>query len=93
MTEATYRIPDEVMVAELEGEAVLLHMETKRYYRLNETGAWILEGLRDGLDREGLVEHLVGEFRVAPEEAAEELDDFLERLVERELVDLVDGPR
>ena len=36
-----YTASPEVLAAHLEGEAVLLHMDTKDYFRLNDTAAWV----------------------------------------------------
>ena len=37
----THRVPEDVLAAHLDGEAVLLHMDTKNYYRLNATAAHV----------------------------------------------------
>ncbi|QII11529.1 hypothetical protein KsCSTR_21500 [Candidatus Kuenenia stuttgartiensis] len=52
MLELNYRVtPDpDVVITELEGkEAVLLHLGTKMYFTLNETGLWIWQMLSSGL--------------------------------------------
>jgi hypothetical protein len=81
-----YTIPDDVLSAHLEGEAVLLNVETKHYYRLNDTAAHVFEGLERGLDRDALLADLRATFDVAPDVAAAELDRLLGELVERGLV-------
>lgn len=87
MSEASrWRVPDEVLAAEMEGEAVLLHMETKDYFCLNETAAAVWKGLGRGLDREGLVGLLLDEFEVERPTAEAELDRLLAELEERGLV-------
>ncbi len=77
--------PD-VLEAELAGEAVLLHLGTKRYFQLNSTGAVIWAGVRDGLPRADVVARLVTEFDAPPDEAERELDRLLDELRERGLV-------
>ena len=84
--ETRYSVPGEVLAAHLEGEAVLLHMETKEYFRLNATAACVWKGLERGLDRQGLVDELCANFEVEPGPAAEELDRLLEELRARHLV-------
>ena len=87
MTHATrYTVPDEVLAAHLEGEAVLLHMDTKDYYRLNATAACVWKGLERGMDREALVGELVSTFDVEPGTAAEAVDQLLGDLVSRRLL-------
>src|SRR5438876_962702 len=57
-------IPDHVLAAHLQGEAVLLDLETKRYYRLNETAARIWKGLEQSLAPDQITDILVAEFDV-----------------------------
>jgi hypothetical protein len=82
----THRVPEDVLAAHLEGEAVLLHMDTKNYYRLNATAAHVFRGLERGLGREALLDGLCGEFEVEREVAAAELDRLLGDLATRGLV-------
>ena len=62
--QAPSRIRDDVLTAQLQGEAVLLDLQTKRYYRLNATGAMIWKGVQDLLDSHAIVDALVREFEV-----------------------------
>jgi hypothetical protein len=82
----THRVPEDVLAAHLDGEAVLLHMDTKNYYRLNATAAHVFRGLERGLGREALLDGLCAEFDVARETAAAELDRLLDELAERGLL-------
>jgi len=84
--ETRYTVPADVLTAHLEGEAVLLHMETKDYFRLNATAACVWKGLERGLDRRGLVDELCASFEVEPDAAGEELDRLLGELKSRNLV-------
>jgi hypothetical protein len=87
MTEIpTHRVPEDVLAAHLEGEAVLLHMDTKNYYRLNATAAHVYRGLERGLGREALLDGLCAEFEVERDTAARELDRLLAELGDRGLV-------
>lgn len=81
-----YRVSDDVMTAHLEGEAVLLDLASKRYYRLNETSAVIWNGIERGLDFHGLLEELVQRFEVERSQAEAELARALAELEERELI-------
>jgi hypothetical protein len=82
----THRVPDDVLAAHLEGEAVLLHMDTKNYYRLNATAAAVYKGLEQGLGRDALVDDLCAHFEVERDVAAAEVDRLLRELAERGLV-------
>lgn len=83
---APYRVPDDVLAAHLEGEAVLLHMDSKNYYRLNATAAAVYKGLERGLGRDALVDDLLAQFEVERDVAAAEVDRLLRELAERGLV-------
>ncbi|HEY0023504.1 MAG TPA: PqqD family protein [Longimicrobium sp.] len=81
-----YCVPDDVLAAHLEGEAVLLHMDTKDYYRLNATAAVVFKGLERGLGRAALVDDLCAQFEVERADAAPAVDSLLAELAERRLV-------
>lgn len=57
-------VDEEVLTAHLDGEAVLLHMHSKRYYRLNETGQRIWRLLEEGLAADAIAARLVEEYEV-----------------------------
>lgn len=81
------QVAKNVYAAQLAGEAVILHLDTKRYYRLNATGAEVWKGIEAGEDREALVARLVREFAVERGVAATEVDRLLDRLREARLVE------
>ncbi|MBB4635668.1 PqqD family protein [Longimicrobium terrae] len=80
-----YKVPEDILAAHLEGEAVLLNMETKNYYRLNETAAVVFKGLERGLGREALVDDLCAKFDVERADAAEAVEALLADLAARGL--------
>lgn len=88
--EQEYRVPDDVLAAHLDGEAVLLHMDTKDYYRLNATAAAVFKGLERGLGRDALVDDLCAQFEVERADAAAAVDGLLAELAERRLVSPAD---
>jgi hypothetical protein len=61
-------------------EAVLLHLETKRYYSLNETGARLWELLQTGTSPTGMAEALQEEYIVAGAQALTAVQAFLGEL-------------
>ena len=66
---------------------VILDFDSLQVYSVNDTGKCLVEALRDGVeDHEGLVRRLVEELEVEPEEAASDVDLFVEELA-RSLVD------
>lgn len=80
-------VSKDVLTAHLEGEAVLLHLETKQYYRLNETGAFIWKCFERGLDTTATAARLIEEFDVDTATAETELQRVLAELRARHLVE------
>ena len=78
--QAPSRIRDDILTAQLQGEAVLLDLQTKRYYRLNATGARIWKGVQDLLPPHEIVDALVREFEVDRATAQAETERALEDL-------------
>lgn len=64
MTAPVRKVSTEVMTAHLEGEAVLLHLGTKAYFKLNDTAAEIWKGLEAGESNDALVARLTAAFEV-----------------------------
>lgn len=85
--------PDpEVVVTELDGkEAVLLHLDTKMYFTLNETGLRIWQMLSSGLTAGEISEIIQNEFDVLPEKARESVLNLIHELIREKLVKVVDG--
>ncbi|MGB7212973.1 MAG: PqqD family protein [Gemmatimonadales bacterium] len=73
----------DILTAHLEGEAVLLHLGTKAYFKLNATAAAIWKGIEAGDDEATLLKRLVRDFVVEPEEARKELQRTVAGLRER----------
>lgn len=63
----------DVVVAHLDEESVLLHVGTRRYFRLNGTAAAIWRGIEAGADEAALVDSLVARFEVDRDEAEREV--------------------
>ncbi|HEX9705184.1 MAG TPA: PqqD family protein [Gemmatimonadales bacterium] len=72
-------------------EAVVLHLATRRYFTVSETGLDILEALQAEETAETLTALLVARYDVTPQAAAESVQAFLDRCVGSELV-LVESP-
>ncbi len=93
MLELNHKVrPDsDVVLTELENkEAVLLHLKTKMYYSLNETGLRIWQLLNDGLTLNEISERLQQEFDVTPERAKESVVNLIDELITEKLVEVMD---
>lgn len=81
------KVSADVLTAHLEDEAVLLHLKSKRYFRLNETGAAVWKCLERGLDRAAIVASLTEEFDVDSDTALAEVDRIIADFDSKELLD------
>ncbi len=68
------------------GEGVLVDLNTKRYYTLNETAALIWRALEQGQDAEEIVRQLTERYDVTAEHAAASLEQTLSTLRSRQLL-------
>ena len=79
--------PDsDVIVTELDGEAVLLNLDTKLYFSLNATGVTIWKLLGEGLTLGQIGERLFQEYDVTPEKAQQCVIDLVDQLNDEKLV-------
>ena len=81
-----YTVSESVLTAHLDGEAVLLHMDSKRYFRMNPTASYVWKGLEAGMERNALLASLGTHFEVEPRVAEVELDRLLGELLTLELI-------
>ena len=84
--DGTPKVSPDVLAAHLEGESVLLHLGSKEYFRLNDTGAAIWKALERGLDEADIVAGLTREFDVDADTAAAEVRRTLGELRARGLL-------
>lgn len=74
-----------------DGSAVLLHLDNKFYYSLNETGSFMWQQIEKNHGSMGvsqLVQSLCEQFEVGPEQAVQDVNDFLDDLSREGLVEV-----
>jgi hypothetical protein len=81
-----YRAIPEALVATLSDGAVLLHLQTKRYFSLNETGTRIWELVQATADEESIVATMIREYEVEEATARAEVRRILDELIEAQLI-------
>ncbi len=54
---------------------------------LNETGAFLFELLQKGAEREELIEKMLEEYEVSPEKAASDIDIFIQKVKEADVLE------
>lgn len=78
---------DHVVFTDFEGgEGVLVDLNTKRYYTLNETAALIWRALERGDGPEEIVRQMTEAYDVTPEHAARSLEQTISTLRARQLL-------
>lgn len=81
-----YRAIAEALVATLSDGAVLLNLQTKRYFSLNETGTRIWEMVQQTADEESIIATLLNEYDVEEPMARSEVRRILDELIEAQLI-------
>jgi hypothetical protein len=81
-----YRAVPEALVATLSDGAVLLNLQTKRYFSLNETGTRIWAMVQESSSEEEMVSTLLDEYEVDDAVARAEVRRILDELVEAQLI-------
>src|SRR5215831_13797888 len=69
----TIAVDDSVVFRELDGETVLLHLETGQYFGLDEIGTRVWMLLRDRQTLNAIAETMLAEYEVAPEQLRTDL--------------------
>ena len=83
-------IPDGVLVRELQGESVLLNINTESYFGLDDVGTRMWGVLAASPSVEAAYETLLSEYEVEPERLRADLRQFIDKLKELGLIKLSD---
>jgi hypothetical protein len=89
--DARTRVSEGVLFRELEGESVILSLDSETYYGLDEVGTRFWTVLAAAPSIQAAFETLCGEYEVAPEELRRDLEELLGELVGRKLIE-IHGP-
>jgi hypothetical protein len=81
-----YRAIAEALVATLSDGAVLLNLQTKRYFSLNETGTRIWEMVQQTADEDTIIATMLNEYDVEEPMARSEVRRILDELIEAQLI-------
>jgi len=88
-----FRLASPNVVSEtVEGEAVILNLETGLYYGLDWSASMLWEALRDGVATDQLTDAVSGHFGIDRDRAATTIAAFAARLVDEGLLKPADEP-
>lgn len=79
--------PGDVLVQELAGEAVLLHVTRGHYFGLDAVGRAVWKELMTGIPVRQAYEHLLAEFDVTPERLQQDLTSLVHDLLSEGLLE------
>ena len=79
-------VSDGVLFQELEGELVLLSMETGEYFSLNEVGAKIWVLITSDWSIPDILKSFINQFDASEEQLAGDIEMFLKHLLDHKLI-------
>ena len=78
---------EHVVFTDFDGvEGILVDLNTKKYYQLNETATVIWKGLERGLGAQQIAEEIVANYDVTSDDAAQNVANLLDELQNYQLV-------
>jgi hypothetical protein len=84
-------VPKHVLVRIFENESVILNLNTEIYYGLDDVGTRMWTALTRSANIQEAFEGLLSEYHTEPAQLRQDLDEFLEKLRQRGMVELVAG--
>lgn len=92
--QACFEINSPAVVSEvIDGEAIIMNLKSGNYFSIQRTGAAVWEWVNDGHPFEAVVELAQNRFSGEANEIEEALDEFLQTLLEHELIRPMNGSR
>jgi len=71
---------DHIVFTEFDdSEGILVDLNTKKYYQLNETAMLIWKGLEQGLGTREIANQIVDNYEITPSDALRNVDEILEK--------------
>jgi hypothetical protein len=82
------KVPDDVLISGLQGESVILNLESERYFGLDDVGTRFLTLLSNSDSIQFAYEALLEEYDVEPEVLRNDLNNLVTKMLEQGLVEL-----
>lgn len=82
---------DEYISTRLDGEEVILHKGSEKYFGLNEVGTRLWEFLEEPQTVDELVATIREEFDVSEEQSRKDVESFIDDLETADLIEVSDG--
>jgi hypothetical protein len=81
-----FKVVEDILAREVEGEVVLLDIPGGIYYALNQTALPLWETIRDGKPLETALERVLAEFEIERDQAIKDLEILLNDLVKKGII-------
>ena len=79
-------VPDGVLISHLQEEAVILNLESERYFGLDDVGTRFLTVLTSSESIEAAHQQLAAEYQVDPQDLRHDLLALVEKLIDQGLL-------
>src|SRR4030042_788512 len=86
--DAILRRKQDQLSSEIDGEVVMLSIENSEYYGMDKVGSHIWQLIEKPISLKQLIGILLDEYEVAEEQCKEDTVNFIEQLMEKELVEV-----
>lgn len=86
--ESRVRVPDDVLLSDLDGESVILNLKTETYFGLDVVGTRMWGAVTTADSIQAAYDALVAEYDVDPEQLRADLSELLEKLLEHGLLEI-----
>lgn len=83
-------VPEAVILRELDGEAVLLNLESEQYFGLDEVGTRFVMALTAGVSIGAALDAVLVEYAVEPEVLKRDCEGLLEQMKEKGLLEIIE---
>ena len=87
----TVVVPDTVLFRDLCGEAILLDLDTELYFGLDDVGTRMWSALTSEASIRAAYEILLAEYDVDPDRLRRDMEQLIDQLLERHLIELEGG--
>jgi len=84
-------IPDSVMFRELEGESVILDLDSESYFGLDQIGTKMWQAVTEADSIQAAYDVLLEEYEVEADTLRADLSELLDTLLARGLIEVADG--
>jgi len=81
-----FKISPDVVISEINNESVIMNLNTGIYFQVNELGSFIISELKNYQNIAMLQEKIILSFDVSAEACKDDLENFLEILLEKNLL-------